>query len=370
MSNKCNLDYCFVHLFNDFSGSPRVLRDLIDAKISSTQNGFLFTSQHQGFLSGASAQKITCHYWRSNYKLIQLIYFLVSQLVVFFVLGQHLIKRRLHGRKTIVTINTMLPFGAGLASKLFAYRTIYYVHESWIRPQILKSFLRLIIESCATHVIFVSHYLAQCEQFKRPNQVVIHNGLRGDFDLPDNIDFEQKFEEKIVFFAGSLKRYKGVNEFIEMAIRLPKLQFCGALNCEPDDLDIFVKSHTLPSNLTFLSKPERIQDWYLRSFLVVNLSCTTEWVETFGLSLIEGMVNGSPVIAPPVGGPVEFVDKTNGFLIDANELDAIVQKVNFLCESEERWLEYAKAAIVTSNSFTASQYQHNIRAYFARSHPE
>jgi hypothetical protein len=205
-----NVDLYYIQLFNDFSGSPRVLRDAVDSDLNKPENTYIFTSSHEGFLDNANAQRINCYYARSRNRFIQLFYYLLSQLALFFQLFFYLLKGTVKGRNSTVVINTMLPFGAALASKLMGAKVVYYVHETHIKPQILKFFLRFFIEHCAKYVIFVSEYLSVNEVFSRPRQSVIYNGLRSDFPFIGKVDFDSNFNEKLVFFAGSLKLYKGI----------------------------------------------------------------------------------------------------------------------------------------------------------------
>lgn len=73
MSN--NVDLYYVHLFNDFSGSPRVLRDAIETQSVSPDNTYVITSKHKGFLDNANVNRINNFYARSHNRYIQLIYF-------------------------------------------------------------------------------------------------------------------------------------------------------------------------------------------------------------------------------------------------------------------------------------------------------
>ncbi len=364
MQERATTDLYYVHLFNDFSGSPRVLRDAIDSEVHTAKNTYIFTSKHQGFLDDVNAKRVNCFYARSNFRLIQLCYFLIAQVVIFLKLFSYMLLGVVQGRKSVVFINTMLPFGAGLASKFLAKKVIYYVHETYINPDILKRFLRFFIEHCATHVIFVSKYLSANERFNKPAQCVIYNGLRSDFSIPDKIDFQAKFLTKQLFFAGSLKLYKGIDKLVEIARLMPGFSVIAALNCEQSDLNEFIDKYSPPSNMKLLIRPENIQQYFSTSFVVLNLSSEIYCVETFGLSLIEGMACGTPVIAPSVGGPVEFVTEKNGLLISADEVNGIVSFINDLSCSEDVWLRYAQQALLTSESFSAEQYKQSFKAYF------
>jgi len=74
----------FVHLFNDYSGSPRVLRDAIDCELEHSDKKYLFTSGHKGFLTGASCNLKTVPYKRSSNKFIVLFHFMIAQIYTFF----------------------------------------------------------------------------------------------------------------------------------------------------------------------------------------------------------------------------------------------------------------------------------------------
>lgn len=359
-----NVDLYYVHLFNDFSGSPRVLRDAIESQVNDSSNTYVFTSKHNGFLDNVNAQRVNCFYARSTNRYIQLFYFLLSQITLFTQLFAYLLSGFIKGHKSTVVINTMLPFGAGLASKLMRAKVVYYVHETYIKPELLKQFLRFFIEHCATHVIFVSKYLQSAESFLKPTQSVIYNGLRSDFSLITEVDEDLKFSGKQLFFAGSLKLYKGVDQLLQLAELLPEFKVMAAINCEVEELNEFFSERNVPDNVAFVARPANIQDYFASSFVVLNLSLPDSVVETFGLSLIEGMAFGSPAVAPLVGGPVEFVNKENGLLVDSRETEKIVEFIRYLNSSIDIWRLFSNQAFITSKRFTSAEYKKSIKHYF------
>jgi L-malate glycosyltransferase len=69
---------------------------------------------------------------------------------------------------------------------------------------------------------------------------------------------------------------------------------------------------------------------------LLNLSKPEEWVEVFGLTALEAMSFGIPVIVPPIGGPAEIVrDGKDGYLISCNETDHISEKIIELSNNSE-----------------------------------
>ena len=47
--------------------------------------------------------------------------------------------------------------------------------------------------------------------------------------------------------------------------------------------------------------------------------------ETFGVSYIEAMYTGLPVIATRCGGPESFVNESNGILVPVNDVEALAE---------------------------------------------
>lgn len=173
----------FTHLYNDYSGSPRVLRDAIEA-VSETNNELIvITNKTQGFLSEINNVEYSfIHYNFHKNKIFQLFLFLFSQLELFIKLSFLLIKYRCAGYNCKVVNNTVLPFGGGLAAAIFSKYSLYYIHETSIRPYVLKKFLLFIIKLTADKVIFVSSYLKN-ELSLNADSIVIYNTLRSDFSL-------------------------------------------------------------------------------------------------------------------------------------------------------------------------------------------
>lgn len=85
--------------------------------------------------------------------------------------------------------------------------------------------------------------------------------------------------------------------------------------------------------------------------MVLNLSDTKLWVETFGLTVLEAMAYGLPTIVPPVGGVVELVEEgKNGFLIDSKNVKLISEKLNQMLQNETIYHQMSKEALEKVNS--------------------
>ncbi|WP_102385324.1 glycosyltransferase family 4 protein [Vibrio cyclitrophicus] len=360
-------DFYFVHLLNDFSGSPRVLADMLSG-LSGVDNKTLITSQHDGFLQKSKTTKrIVVPYYNSRHKLVTLALYTLSQLIIFILLSILLMKGRLMGRGQVVISNTLLPFGANLASKLFANRLICYVHETSVSPRPLQQMLTGIVKYCADEVIFVSNYVRDFHQGWAKNKLshVVYNCVSKEFvhaKQPSNASLETKFSSQSVLFVGSLKLYKGIDTFVELAKALPQYQFTAVVNANYADYQSFLQENQNVSNLSVVHRPDNLSQIYQQHSLLVNLSKPSQCTETFGLTLIEAMACATPVIAPNVGGPLEVVNNNCGFTLNVTNLNELSSHVQHLLNSQNIWLDTAHNAYKQSQYFSQATYKKKVSA--------
>ena len=215
----------FVHLLNDYSGSPLVLSQVIPSLPDREYKKWLYISSSslEGFLSGLDAVR-TVHFryrWKAN-GWLRLLSYAFSQVLLFFQL------LRFYRKDVLIYINTLLPFGAALAGRLMGKKIIYHLHETSMKPPPLKAFLRFVANHTAESVIYVSHYLAAAEKMSRPQQVVIHNCLPPAFTDKAALHPVQRVFTRYaapspahkphrVLMLCSMKEYKGINEFVTLA---------------------------------------------------------------------------------------------------------------------------------------------------------
>ncbi len=352
----------FIHLLNDYSGSPKVLSQVIS---SCKNEGFgvaLYTGKNsEGFLSNITKNHYLYFYKRFENKYFTLFSFMFSQLLLFFKLLKY------HNKDVVFYVNTMLPFGAGLAGKLLGKPVFYHVHETSIKPKMLKRFLRFIAQITATKIIFVSKFLKEAEPFENIAQKVVYNALPDGFSKKalnsqyQSIDNNANFN---VLMICSLKTYKGIFEFLEIANiceNNPNIKFTLILNAEKREIKDCFSTISISSNLTIVDKQTDLHPYYKKASLVLNLSRINQCVETFGLTILEAMAFGVSVIAPPVGGPAEIViDGVNGYLISSYEIDRIANKIIELSEDVGKCLELSENARIRSKDFDEKTFNKKI----------
>lgn len=336
-----------VHLLNDYSGSPKVLMQLLKGWTKKNIETHLYTcSGRDGFLS--DIPKVNNHfYWYRFAKnpVIRLLFLTLSQLFLGLKLLFFLKK------SDVLYINTVLPFGAGIVGKIRGCKVIYHVHETSIKPKILKKFLFGIVKWTATEVVYVSHFLAE-QEFMDNTKNVLYNVLEKDFVNKAQQNLNKEKNSKIVLMICSLKAYKGVNEFLKLAQINPQFTFKLVVNANQNEIDEYFKNDILPSNLILYPTQKDTHQFYQEASLLLNLSDVNLWVETFGLTILEGMAYGLPAIVPPVGGVVELIEEgKNGYLIDSKKVALVSEKINELLTNATLYNKMSKDALEKSKFF-------------------
>lgn len=342
----------FFHLLNDFSGSPKVLSQVIKIAKRSNTTLDLYTSKSEGFLSDIENINV----FDIKYKLVRqkwliLLRLLFSQIRLLFIL------RKYKNKNTIFYVNTLLPFGAALAGKLYGIKVIYHLHETSISPQIWKKFLLFIVTISAEEVIYVSNYLKNKEPIKNKKCSVVYNAISEDFMGLNQINNNNK----TILMACSLKKYKGINEFISLAENLHQLNFKLVLNATKQEINEYFNSKKLPKNLQLYPKQKSLHTFYKESSLVLNLSIPATWIETFGLTIIEAMAYGIPTIVPIIGGPAEIIQHgENGYTVDSQNTTALEKTIIKLFTDKTEYKRISNGAYNAINRFSFATFQTKI----------
>lgn len=342
-----------VHLLNDYSGSPKVLRQLLNGWSKRDIELHLFTcGGRKGFLSDLP-NVINHLYWYrfAINPFIRLLFLFSSQ----FLLAIRLIF--FLNKSDILYINTVLPFGAALAGNIRGVKVIYHIHETSMKPLLFKRFLFGIVRYTADDIVYVSEFLANQEPLD-VRKHIIHNVLEEEFIQKSSVSSNCLKQEKIVLMICSLKAYKGVNEFLKLAEMNPGYVFKLIVNASVTEIDNYFKNQRIPANLLIYPTQINTHQFYREAGIVLNLSDTKLWVETFGLTILEAMSYGLPTIVPPVGGVTELVDEgRNGFLIDSKNLSLLSDAICRVLEDKELYNEMSKLAKDKSRDFNLDVFE-------------
>ena len=346
------------HLYNNFTGSPKVLADVVNALSSAGIEVDLFTNKGPGFLDGLKGiNRFHAWYtWHPN-KYIRLIHFTLSQVLLFFSLLRY-------WRKDVcIYANTILPFGAGLAGWLMGKKVIYHVHETEFQPPLFTKLLLSVIRLSANKLIFVSKYLQDFHDFPHIPQEVVYNALPREFmELIEEYAPQQKPADNFeVLMMCSLKKAKGIFEYIELASKLPDIHFTLIISQEKQQILQFLGDTAIPPNLSLEPVKKNVHPFYAKTDLLLSLSHPIEWPETFGMTLLEGMSYGIPSIVPPVGAPLELIrEGKDGYHLDMRELEKIEAKIQELKNNPETMKALSEQASQRARDFSIDIFQKQI----------
>ncbi len=322
-------------------------------------NGFeveLYTSNSEGFLTGIAG--ITYHpnfYKRSKIRLLTLILFFSSQFFLFF---STLFSQR--SSNAIFYVNTILPFGSILAGRILGQRVISHVHEFEISPKALSNFLFAVVKRFSSEIVLVSNFLKSNPAIKGTNNRVIYNCVTSDFEKKVRLNPESNSHFNVLMLA-SLRPYKGIYEFIILAEKIPKAQFELVLSDESSEVAKFVAENSIPDNLKIFPVQKDVQPFYRLASLLINLTQKDKVVESFGLTVLEGMYYGLPAIVPTAGGITELVDSgINGFQIDYSRLDLIEVEIRKMMNDKGYWERLSHAAFIKKESFSRKAFERQI----------
>jgi len=143
----------------------------------------------------------------------------------------------------------------------------------------------------------------------------------------------------IAAYSGKLNRGKGLEHLLKAWVKIAELRsdahliLIGAgggmsISCE-DELRRFAREAGIEGRVTFTGYVENVHEYLQAS----NLFVFPTESEAFGLSLVEAMACGLPVIASRVGGIPEIVTHArDGMLVKPADPDALVREIIFLME--------------------------------------
>lgn len=349
----------FVHMLNNFSGSPNVLSILIRGFVDRGHDVRIITNYSQGFLSDIPQVKYQYvnYKWNKDNKFSSLFSYLLCQFRLFFVL---LFDKK---KNEIYYINTIIPFAAILACKLTNKHFYIHVHENMSQSKPFYCLYRIIYRICNRYSIFVSEYV-KSQALNVQNSIVAYNGLDESFLQIALSHMTPLSRRSTILMLCSLRVHKGIYEFIRLARNMPQYPFELVVSDNQEDVNLFIIKNEVPNNMKIFALQTDVHPFYQRAKLVLNLSLPDLWVETFGLTLLEGMTYGIPVIGPDIGGPCEIIDDNlNGYLINPSEISLLQEKIYLLMSDNNLYSRMSNAAQARALTFSSIKMVDKIENY-------
>jgi len=164
---------------------------------------------------------------------------------------------------------------------------------------------------------------------------------------------ELSSEELLILQLGRLVPRKGVDTVIRSLARLKqhriaaRLLIVGGESEEPDPdltpeigrLQAIAYEEGVAEWVTFVGRRHReVLKYY---YSAVDVFVTTPWYEPFGITPVEAMACGTPVIGSKVGG-IKFTvrDGETGYLVPPNDPDAIAERIICLYKNPQNQAQF------------------------------
>jgi rhamnosyl/mannosyltransferase len=229
-----------------------------------------------------------------------------------------------------------------------AGRLVVWYHHDIVRQKILGFLLRplqLALLSRADAIVATSRAYAESSAALRAhrNKVrVIPLGIDADKLVDDaavarSIEIRKRFDRPLVVFVGRLVHYKGLGCLIEAMRGLrAQLLIVGSGPLE-GELRALTARLGLEGQVLFQAVPrsESVAPYLLACDLAVLPSI--DRTEAFGLSLLEAMACGKPVIATELGTGTSWVceDGVNGLVVPPRDSGALRRAIERLLSDPE-----------------------------------
>ncbi len=188
---------------------------------------------------------------------------------------------------------------------------------------------RLIFERFADRTDRLGFYTQTQADTFRQLRISKANLLPGAVDTC-RFPFSSAGENRLCW-AARISREKGLGDAVDVAwrARLP-LDICGKLQ-DPSYRDEIVSRYP-DASLTWHGMLPHIELARVMGKAAAML-VTPKWTEAFGLTTIEALACGTPVVAYARGGPAEIVeDGKSGFLIEPDDTDALLHAISKVSE--------------------------------------
>lgn len=253
---------------------------------------------------------------------------------------------KLHfGQPDVTQVNTLTRNGV-LAYLLKIFRGIpYVIVEHWTRylPQNFhyKGFIRRrateIVARAAKRIMPVSSML---------QKAMTEQGIKGDYRLIYNIvdDFfyttprtnENSTKKRILHVSCFLDRQKNISGILQAIKELSRrrsdfeLVMVGT-GIDFDSLRAFAGELGISDEIVHWEgeqTPQQVAQWFADSDMFVMFS----HFETACVVVMESLASGVPLVATPTGIVPDFVDDSNGFIVEVGDIAGLTAKIDYMLD--------------------------------------
>lgn len=199
-------------------------------------------------------------------------------------------------------------------------------------------------------IIFVSdlaknEFLTAAPPISLNKIITIHNSIYPTLSITEDIDLRTRYninkQTVILAFTGRLVKEKGIEVLIEAVKSLKELDFILLIAGKGEEsyeqfLKDKVKEYDLDNKILFSGFIENVHSFIKQIDIGIAPSV---WREPFGLSIIEMMQAGKPVITTNNGAQTEYItDKWDGVLVPPSDEQALSKAIHTLLTNKKERL--------------------------------
>lgn len=237
------------------------------------------------------------------------------------------------------------------------FKTIFNIHRKFCLPKIIKMSDKIIFTSMDYGK---NSYLAKYLEKDLEKFVEVSNGVdtKNFSPQPKDHNLMKKYEidqdDKVVVFVGGLDKahyFKGVEYLIAAMGRLRQTDYSwkliiigkGELQKEYENLASQLKLDFKVFFAGYVPNEDLPKHYNLADVVVLP---SIDKSEAFGLTLVEGMSCGKPVVATDLAGVRSVVtDKMDGLLVQPKNSDDLAAKLNYFLSNPDEVESFGKAGL-------------------------
>lgn len=225
------------------------------------------------------------------------------------------------------------------------YHTDYYNHlgtypaGNWIRKVFLKPLNQYLYHQCDRSIAISTTSSRSLHQLEVNNiHTIPMYGLELSMYSPNRRNrqwlepwlTEAEQDHQVILFLGRLAMEKQVDVLIEAFAKLKsKYRKCSLMIAGDGPIEVTSKLKQLAESTPHIHFTGFVQGEMKANLIAsCDLFCSPAPYETFGLTIVEAMASGVPVVTVNSGGVAEYVvDGVNGYLVPPHDAQALADKL-------------------------------------------
>ena len=218
---------------------------------------------------------------------------------------------------------------------------------------------RKVLKYC--RFILISNYLIKgvvdlCGDKAKENCSIVKNGINiNKFSRTLNIEEKKQLreelkikpEQKILVFVGRISPHKGIDNSLGVVKALHDTKIVllvigstnfGMADCSPFEQEIKQKCLEMKGQVRFTGFIHNDELW--KYYQLADIAVLPSmWEEPAGLTMIEAVASGTPVISTISGGIPEYISDNCGILVkrDSTIVQSLVEAIRNMLNHENEW---------------------------------